>query len=329
MSLAGLTAGTKLGRYELLRPIADGGMASVWAARLMGTHGFQKLVAVKVMHPALREEPDAVRMFLAEASLVAGIHHQNVIEVLDLGEENETLFLVMEWIHGAALSTVMTAASRQNDPLPIPVAVRIARGAAAGLHAAHRLVREDGTPLCLVHRDVSPHNILVGFNGVPKVVDFGIAKVTTEALGHTEFGVLKGKVPYMAPEQLRSEPLDPRADLFSLGIVLYQMTTGSHPFRRPGEAREAVAATLSADAPTRPSALVPGYPAKLEAVVMRALEKSKEARHASAEEFELDLARALPPSPREGEMVRDYVRKLLPDAYEKGLDLARAAMSPT
>src|SRR5690606_1034487 len=201
-------AGLVLGRYELLTPIAAGGMAQVWAARMKGARQFQKIVAVKTMLPKLSEDAQFEQMFLDEASLASQIRHPNAVEIMDLGEAQGILYLVMEWIDGVPLNQLMKAAKPRGG-VPIPVAARIALQACAVLHAAHELHDEKGRAVGLVHRDVSPQNLLVTFDGVTKVVDFGVAKAT--AIGTaavTQAGQVKGKVSYMAPEQVNGEGLD-------------------------------------------------------------------------------------------------------------------------
>lgn len=279
----GAQAGQVLGRYELLLPIAAGGMAMVWAARMRGTRGFQKIVAVKTMLPKLSEDPQFEQMFLDEASLASQIRHPNAVEILDLGEQGGILYLVMEWIEGVPLNQLMKAAKRQGG-VPAKVAVRVAMQTCAGLHAAHELKDSNGNLVGLVHRDVSPQNILVTFDGVTKVVDFGVAKATAAGDGATQAGQIKGKVGYMAPEQVRGEPIDRRVDVFALGIVLYALTTGKHPFRRESEA-----ATMynicAPQAVMPPSKVVPDYPAELEAVILKALEKDRDKRFPSANDM--------------------------------------------
>ncbi len=308
-SLSSLGAGHVLGRYELLMPVASGGMAMVWAARLKGSHGFQKIVAIKTMLPVLSEDDQFEKMFLDEAALASNIHHPHVVEILDLGEESGVLFLVMEWIDGVAVNQLMKGA-RAAGGVPLPVASRIVMQACAGLHAAHELKGTNGELIGLVHRDVSPQNILVTFDGVAKVVDFGVAKATARGGGATQAGQVKGKIAYMAPEQNQALPLDRRADVFALGIVLYAMATGKHPFRRETEA-----ATMyniaSAEPVVPPHRLVEGFPPELEAVILKALQKDPSLRFASAS----DMLRALdqlPPSQRAStdEEVALFVRQL-------------------
>lgn len=227
-----LKRGQTLGRYELLVPVAKGGMALVWAARLKGTRKFQKVVAVKTMLQGLSEEPQFEEMFLAEAELASRIHHPHVCEILDLGEQDGTLYIVMEWVDGESLSMIRKAAYKKRVPLPLPFVTRIGLNTAAGLHAAHEMRNDAGEPMGLVHRDVTPQNILVTFDGVAKLVDFGVAKATSFAgTGETQAGQLKGKVPYMSPEQAAGAFVDRRTDVFALGIVLYELISGRHPFR--------------------------------------------------------------------------------------------------
>src|SRR5690606_31945524 len=196
--------GYVLGRYELLIPIAAGGMAQVWAARLRGARQFQKIVAVKTLLPRLSQDEQFEQMFLDEATLASRVRHPNVAEILDLGEHSGVLYLVMEWIEGVPLNQLMKGAKAVGG-VPAPVATRIAMQACAGLHAAHELTDENGTLVGLVHRDVSPQNVLVTYDGVTKVVDFGVAKATALGGGATVAGQIKGKVGYMAPEQVRGE----------------------------------------------------------------------------------------------------------------------------
>lgn len=272
-----------LGRYELLVPIASGGMAQVWAARLRGARQFQKIVAVKTMLPKLSEDEQFEQMFLDEASLASQIRHPNAVEIMDLGEQSGVLYLVMEWIEGVPLNQLMKAA-KADGGMPHAIAARIALQACAGLHAAHELKDEKGHLVGLVHRDVSPQNLLVTYDGVTKVVDFGVAKATALGGGATMAGQVKGKVSYMAPEQVNGEGLDRRADVFALGIVLYALTTGKHPFRRESEA-----ATMynicSPEAVVAPSRVRADYPKELEPIVLKALEKDREKRFASCDEM--------------------------------------------
>jgi eukaryotic-like serine/threonine-protein kinase len=288
--------GHVLGRYELLMPIAAGGMAMVWAARLKGTRGFQKIVAVKTMLPKLSEDEQFEKMFLDEASLASKVRHPNAVEILDLGEQDGVLFLAMEWIDGVPLNQLMKAAKKAGG-VPTTVATRIVMQASAGLHAAHELTDGKGKLIGLVHRDISPQNILVTFDGVAKVVDFGVAKATALGDGATQAGQLKGKVSYMAPEQVRGEGIDRRADVFAMGIVLYALTTGKHPFRKESEGATLFAITAP-EPVIPPRKFVPDYPQPLQDVLLKALEKDRDLRYASASELLRALDKALPPASR-------------------------------
>jgi serine/threonine-protein kinase len=302
-------------------------MATVWMARLLGTRGFQKPVAIKTMLPSIREDPDAEKMFLAEAAVASRIRHPNVVEILDLGEEDGVLYLVMEWIHGEALGVVLAAAAKRGG-MPLSLAVRIGAQTCAALHAAHELTDDTGKPLGLVHRDVSPHNVLAGFDGVVKLVDFGIAKVTAEATHLTEMGMVRGKIAYMAPEQIRFERLDRRTDVFAAGILLYQLTTGRHPFKR--SERNETALAICDDSPVeKPTSFLPSYPERLERVVVRALEKNPADRYATARELEEDLVRTMPPAQRGGsqEALQLYLRDLLPERLTYHAELIRRALA--
>jgi serine/threonine-protein kinase len=262
-------------------------MAMVWAARVKGTRGFQKIVAVKTMLSKLSEDAQFEQMFLDEASLASQIRHPNVVEISDLGEQEGVLYLAMEWIDGVPLNQLMKTAKPLGG-VPLPIAVRIVMNACAGLHAAHELRNAKGQLIGLVHRDVSPQNILVTYDGVSKVVDFGVAKATAMGGSATVAGQLKGKVSYMAPEQVRGEAIDRRVDVFAMGIVLYSLTTGKHPFRRESEA--ATMYTIASDDPVvAPSTFLPNYPPTLEAVLLKALAKDPRDRFATASEFQRAL----------------------------------------
>jgi serine/threonine protein kinase len=287
-----LFSGSPLGRYELLMPIAKGGMAQVWAARLHGTRGFQKLVAIKTILSGAIDDARMEEMFLEEAQLASQIHHPNVVGTIDLGEHDGVLYLVMEWVDGEPLQQVMSKAAA-NGGVPLPIGVNLIGQACKGLYAAHNLRDEHGALLGVVHRDVSPQNLLVTFSGTAKLVDFGIAKATSRASGLTEAGEVKGKFAYMAPEQVRAQAVDNRTDLFALGILLYQITTGKHPFRGEHPA-ETVQNICSERGPTPPSAFLPDYPADLEGVVLKALAKNPEHRFATANDMLTALEAAMP-----------------------------------
>jgi eukaryotic-like serine/threonine-protein kinase len=262
-------------------------MASVHLAQLKGERNFAKWVAVKVIHRQFAGDPKFERMFLNEARLLARIDHPNVCTVFDFGEVRGTYYLAMEYLHGQTVHRLMKQAQTRAGSLSYGCAARIIADAADGLHAAHELVTEDGTSATVVHRDVSPTNLVVLYSGVTKVLDFGIACSNDREEEFTSVDEIKGKLTYMAPEQLRREELDRRCDVFSLGIVLWEMTCGRRLFRRKHEG-ETVVALLTEAIPT-PSSVVPDYPRQLEGIVMRALARDRAQRYQTAAEMAADL----------------------------------------
>ena len=285
-----LQPGTSLGSYELLVRVGRGGMASVWVARDRPRDGGQeRLIAVKAMLPELANDSDFRAMFLEEGQIVRSIEHPNVVRVHGVGEDNGILYLAMEWVEGDSLRTIIRDAKKRRA-IPIELAVRIIADAAAGLHAAHELRGWDGELRNIVHCDISPHNILVGIDGVAKLVDFGVANATI----HSDFGgseKVKGKLGYMSPEQVRAEPLDRRSDVFALGIVLFELTTGERLFQ--GEtAAHTLTLVQTARVPDLEK-LHPGYPPKLAAIVYRALQHDKQTRFQTALELREALERYL------------------------------------
>jgi serine/threonine-protein kinase len=322
--------GPVLGRYELLMRVGTGGMATVWAARLRGSRGFQKMVAVKTILPRYSADPRYERLFLNEARLTAQVRHPNVAQILDLGEDNGMLFLAMEWIEGVSLSELLRAAAESGTQIPLSVAIRIITQAAAGLHAAHELRDADGELVGLVHRDVSPQNILVSFDGITKVIDFGIAKVVRDGNDDaTRSFQVRGKVGYLAPEQIADATTDRGVDVFALGVVLYVLTTGAHPFE--GKGPLATLYNIAQEPVTRPSTLKKDYPEELEAAVMRCLEKDRARRFASCDELVWTLESSIPSDLRATDQdVAEFVRSLASDLGAqrwRALELAAQAES--
>jgi serine/threonine protein kinase len=270
------------GRYELLLEMARGGMATLYLARASGPRRFQKLVAVKRIHDHLAQEARFIKMFMDEAHITARNDHPNVASVFDMGAEGSAYFLVMEYVHGEDLVALLRTASENRGELPWPYAVRIVCDAAAGLHAAHELKNASGEPLNVVHRDVSPQNILITYDGNVKVVDFGIA-YAAERLSQTRTGTIKGKAAYMAPEQVQGLPVDRRADVFSLGIVLWEAICLQRLFREDSDA-----ATLRrvehADVPP-PRTIRSDLPDDLQRIVLKALSKAPSDRYQTAIEL--------------------------------------------
>jgi serine/threonine-protein kinase len=284
-SLGGVGPGSRLGRYELLHPIAAGGMAQVWAAEQIGDLGFRKVVAVKTILPQFAFDPGFRAMFLDEAQLASRIQHVNAVEVLDLGVEGNVVFQAMTLIEGVSLSEWLRHLA--GDRLPVGVAVRIAVDMLRGLHAAHELCDDAGVKLGLVHRDVSPQNVLVSVDGITKLADFGIAKAFGRVVDETAAGQVKGKVAYMAPEQLGGLPAAPQGDLFSAGVVLWEALTGERLFpMHPDEDGERVRAQLG---PRDPRTVAPDLSPRIAAITMRALEADPFARFSSS----LEMADAL------------------------------------
>jgi serine/threonine protein kinase len=282
-----LRPGLLLGRYECLMPIARGGMASVWAGRLRGARGFERLVAIKTILPSLAEDPSFVQMFLEEGRIAARIQHPNVVPVLDLGEQDDLLYLVLDWVEGEPLSMLLREALSRRLPIPEGIAGRIVVDVCAGLHAVHEQRDDEGRLLGLVHRDISPQNVLIASDGQVRLVDFGVAKATLRSISETAPGVLKGKAGYVAPEQALGRPVDRRADLFAVGILLFQMVTGRHPFR--GENEVATLANLLSRGVPAPGAVAGRPPSALDVVILRALSRPPEERFPDA----IEMARAV------------------------------------
>jgi serine/threonine protein kinase len=276
-----------VGRYELLRRLARGGMAELYLARAVGIHGFEKLCVLKLVLPHLAEDREFVEMFLREARIAARLDHPSIAHVSDIGELDGEPFFVMQFIHGRDLRTIVTELG--ESPLPMSAALTIARDLAAGLHYVHERKDGDGKPLGLVHRDVSPSNVMVGYDGDIKLVDFGIAK-STEQRSSTRTGVLKGKVAYMSPEQCHGRKIDRRTDVFNLGILLYEMTTGQRLFA--GDNDFYVMTRIVRGMYARPSEVKSDYPEALEAIVERALQVDPEDRYPTAEALQADLESA-------------------------------------
>jgi serine/threonine-protein kinase len=236
-----------LGKYRLLAELGRGGMATVYLALVSGPVGFHKLVVIKQIGGEFAEEPEFLTMFLDEARLAARLNHPNVVQTNEVGQDGLRHFICMEYLEGQPLTAVTRRLVRQKPVLSLGMQLRIAVDALAGLHYAHELADFDGTPLGVVHRDVSPHNIFVTYTGQVKVVDFGIAKAMSSASA-TRPGVLKGKVAYMSPEQARGDAVDRRADIFAMGVILWEMATGKRLFHGLPEI-QIVQAVLQADIP--------------------------------------------------------------------------------
>ncbi len=279
--------GTKVGRYRLLAPIASGGMAQVWAARPEG-FGFARTIALKLIRHEYAADEEYVRMFIDEATVAAAIQHPNVCETFELGREDGVLFMALEWVAGDSLAGVLHRPEGM-EPLTYRMAARVIADSCAGLHAAHEATDSDGNLLGVVHRDVSPPNILLSLHGQVKVSDFGIAKARYQLHSKTKTGEIKGKFSYIAPEQIGGKVVDRRADIFALGCVLYVATLGLRPF---GSGPRAMGKILTGDY-KRPSSLVENYPRELELVIDKCLQRFPNDRYANADDMRLDLERWL------------------------------------
>ncbi len=287
-----LRGGTRLGRYELLLPVATGGMARVWAARQHGQRGFSKLVAIKTILPHLAREAEFERMFLDEAKIASLVHHPNVCEIYELGEEGRVLYLAMEWVSGDSLMHVLRIYGDKGDParveaIDLRVAARIVADGCAGLHAAHELLDEDNNPMNVVHRDVSPHNILLTAEGHVKVADFGVAKALGQSHQKTVAGQIKGKLAYMAPEQVTGAPIDRRSDVFSAGCILYEATTGELPFKGEGD-HQIMHSLLKGDY-ALPSKILKGFPRDLEKIITKAISPQPGDRYNTSREMKIAI----------------------------------------
>jgi tRNA A-37 threonylcarbamoyl transferase component Bud32 len=271
------------GKYLLLRQLAIGGMAEVYLARQSGPAGFEKECVIKRILPSLAVDQQFVNMFLDEARIAARLSHPNIVQIFDLGSINEgDYFLAMEHVHGVDMQQIEEAEHLRGGRIPLSIAVRICSNVAEGLEHAHRATDARGNPLGLVHRDVTPSNVIVSFDGVAKILDFGIAKAVAKK-GRTEVGVIKGKIPYMSPEQVQGERLDYRSDVFSLGTMLYELTTGHKPF--DGEGPADLSMKILHDEPAPPEFYVEHYPQSLTDVVHRAMAKRPAERFQSAREL--------------------------------------------
>jgi serine/threonine protein kinase len=254
-------------------------MARIYIARSTGIGSFERHVVLKMILPERAHDETSVQMFLDEARLAASLNHQNVAQVFEVGEEGGIHFLAMEYVHGQDLRALLAKAGSEGTRVPLELALTVVAGAASGLHHAHERRTSDGTPMGIVHRDVSPSNIMIGYDGAVKLLDFGIAKATMRSV-ETQSGIIKGKFAYMAPEQCRGRDVDRRSDVFSLGIILYEVTTQHRCFRADSDF-DTMHRIVTGDV-VRPTRLVQGYPQALEAIVMQALAVDASQRYQSA-----------------------------------------------
>jgi len=306
----------KLGRYPIVGLLATGGMAEILLGKVVGTAGFERPVVVKRVLSHLARQRTFIDMFIDEARVVASIRHPNVVDVHEFGREGDELFLVMEYLEGESAATLMRRLTKHDQPLDYALGAHIVAEACAGLHGAHELTAPDGTPQHLVHRDVSPHNVFITYQGRVKVIDFGVA-LTADRLAKTNTGHVKGKFGYMSPEQCMSEPLDRRSDVFALGVVLFELTTGKRMFKRKNELLTLQA--IIQDPVSKPSELLDDYPEALEKVVMRALSRNPEDRYPTAADMRSDINKVLRQLPLE-EAANDALATLMTELFEQRME---------
>jgi eukaryotic-like serine/threonine-protein kinase len=273
------TPARAIGRYELLGEIATGGMATVYLGRMRRPMGFSRLVAIKVMHPQYAKDPGFVSMFVDEARITARLRHPNVVPTLDVVADDGQLVIVMEYVEGETLGTLVRLVREQNERIPAPIACAMLHDLLLGLHEAHEAHDDDGTELAIIHRDVSPQNVIVGLDGLTRVLDFGVAKARRGVHSSID-GEIKGKLAYMPPEQLFGEAIDRRVDVYAAGVLLWECLTGARLFDGPTD--EVLVQRISGGDIEAPSRLAEGIPPELDAFVLRALSTSADARYASA-----------------------------------------------
>jgi serine/threonine-protein kinase len=310
-------------RYELVGEIASGGMATVFLARLGGVGGFQRFFAMKRLHPHLQNEKEFVEMFLDEARLSAGIHHPNVVSILEVGASPVGYYLVMEYVEGDTLARILARAAGHGERIPTPIALRMVIDSLQGLHAAHELKDDKGKSVELVHRDVSPQNVLVGIDGISRITDFGVARATSR-LSSTRVGQLKGKLAYMAPEQAQGEGIDRRADVFSAGVLLWETLAGKRLFKAETEAAT-LQRVLNEPIPDL-ARIAPHLSSELCEVVKKALERDVNARYATAAQFAdaIEAASATRDGVAVSRDVAAYVKSTIGEEIEQQREAVRA-----
>lgn len=299
----------RIGRYAIFGAIAQGGMARVHLARLMGPEGFSRVVAIKRMHAQFLEDPEFKQMFVAEARLAARVRHPNVVPVLDVLTQSGELLIVMEYVHGESLQALLRAIRGVQASIPLPIACSIMLAALQGIHAAHEARNEKGELLNLVHRDVSPHNVLVGADGVTRVLDFGVAKAVQAQ--EAKPGMLKGKFSYMAPEVIGGASATRQSDIFSAAAVFWELLTGRKLFGGSTE-RERVMGVLQRKYPS-PREIDPSIPVTLDCIVMKGLEQDPARRYLSASDMAIAIERHTTPTSQRviGEWVSDWAAEAL------------------
>lgn len=276
----------QFGKYVLIEPIATGGMAEVFKALWRGDSGFERTVAIKRILPHLTEDEDFIKMFIDEAKIAVQLSHANIAQILDLGREGSSYFIALEYIDGRDLRAVLERERENGRAVPVDMATHIVMKVASALHHAHAATGRDGQPLNIIHRDVSPQNVLVSFEGEVKVIDFGLARAAGR-LTQTQAGVVKGKLAYISPQQALGEPFDHRSDIFSLGVSFYEMLTGYRLYHRKTDVDTLLAVQACEVVPPRQCA--PHIPVHLEAILMRTLQRDPNMRYQTAMDLHDDL----------------------------------------
>ena len=311
----------RIDRYEPLKKLATGGMAEIYLAKQSGLEGFEKVVVLKRILPHLSSDDEFVNMFLDEARIAAKLSHPNVVQIYDLGKADNTYYIAMEYVSGRNVQHLITKQQTLGGHLPVEHVCRIIAGVCDGLHYAHARKDYDGKPLNIIHRDISPQNILVSFAGGVKVVDFGIAKASTQ-LAQTRAGVLKGKYAYMSPEQVRGSKIDHRSDIFAVGLVMYEMLTGARTFERENSLKTLKA--IVQEKPLNPREMNPDIPMEVVKILSKALEKNPDRRYKTAQEFQLALEDWLEQSPKKSNNVR--LSRFLYELFDDELSSAEGTM---
>jgi TonB family protein len=323
-----LPQGAPFGQYELMELIATGGMAEVYKARMRGVEGFQKIVAIKRILPHLTDNDEFVTMFIDEAKLAAQLQHPGIIHIYDLGKIEKSYYIAMEYIDGKDLRSILRQLDEAKARMPVPLVVFIASRLAAALDYAHRRRDFQGSAMALVHRDVSPQNVLISLDGDIKLCDFGIAKAASKA-SHTRAGALKGKLQYMSPEQAWGKDLDHRSDIFSLGLVLYEMLTGRKAFA--GDSELSILEQVRSPRLTPPREIEAALPEELEKVVLKALREDREERYQTASALAADLEsilQTLRPSPGAAELGAYLTKLVRPDEVSAAVELQAPSRAP-
>jgi len=272
-----------IGPYTVVERISAGGMAEVYKAKMYGVEGFERLVAIKRILPHIASDPDFIAMFQAEAKLAVQLTHGNIAQIYKLGRHEDSFYIALEFVDGRDIAALLDYSQKRNKPIPLHYACYIIARVCEGLDYAHHKRGKDGEPLNVIHRDVSPPNILVSYEGEVKLIDFGLAKAASSSI-HTQAGIIKGKLAYMSPEQVRGEKLDLRSDVFAVGIVFFELLTGQRLFRKNSDL-ETYQSVRDCAIPT-PSAVNPQIPARLEAILLQVLARDPANRFQTAGELQ-------------------------------------------